>query len=306
MALKRAKLPLLVVFIPALNEAEQITQVIASVRKHYSKEREQGFRVELIVVDDGSTDDTAALARRAGADKVISHPQNLGLGAATRTGMRYARDLGADVAIKLDADFQHDPVDIGNTVGPILEDRADIVFGSRFAGKIHYRMPIIRYVGNRVFTRLMRFLTGWNISDAQTGLMAYSKKYLAVFSMPGDYNPPQQTLIDAFHKHMRYTEVPVTFHRRTTGTSFVSLKYPFKVAVQIIRMIMITAPLKIFLPLGLTSSVLGVALGAVEVALYLTGRLNDMHDGTILVLITFGVQALFFGFVADLIIQSKD
>ena len=296
---------LVVVFIPALNEEEKIDSVIENVRKLYADSESRGFKINILVVDDGSTDNTVKVAQRAGADKIVSHPRNLGLGAATRTGMQTAYEMGADIALKLDADFQHDPEDIEKVIRPILDDKADIVYGSRFVGKINYKMPLVRRWGNKFFTWLMRKLTGWLITDAQTGLMVYSRKYLANFNMPGNYNPPQQTLIDAYHKHMRYMEVPVVFHPRTTGKSFVSFKYPFKVFPQMLRVLMLVSPLKVFVPIGVTSFLLGVLMACVEITLTFLGHLTDVHDATIAILIIFGIQCLFFGLLADLIINRK-
>ena len=296
---------LVAVFIPALNEEEKIGSVIEDVRKLYADSESRGFKIKIIVVDDGSTDNTVKVAQRAGADGIVSHPRNLGLGAATRTGMQTAYEMGADIALKLDADFQHDPEDIEKVIRPILDDKADIVYGSRFAGKINYKMPLVRRWGNRFFTWLMRKLTGWPITDAQTGLMVYSRKYLANFNMPGNYNPPQQTLIDAYHKHMRYAEVPVVFHPRTTGKSFVSFKYPSKVFPQILRVLVLVNPLKVFVPIGTISFSLGFLMFCTEVILFALGRLGNIHDATIAILIVFGVQSLFFGLLADLIINRK-
>ena len=213
--------------------------------------------------------------------------------------------MGADVALKLDADFQHDPQDIEKVIQPIIEDRADIVYGSRFSGNITYKMPFIRKVGNLFFTWLMRKLTGWKITDAQTGLMVYSRKYLADFNMPGNYNPPQQTLIDAYHKHMRYMEVPVVFHSRTSGKSFVSLKYPFKVFPQILRTLIMVNPLKVFIPMGLFLIFCGITLFLLEWYLITHQIIEKLHDSTIVVLIIFGIQTTFFGLLADLIINKK-
>ena len=154
-----ARLPRVVVIIPALNEAEKIGDVIRIVKDLYSDPSDCGFRVKVVVVDDGSTDKTAEVATEAGADRIVSHPRNLGLGAATRSGIIEARNLHADVALKLDADLQHDPADIAKVVQPIIDKQADIVYGSRFAGEVRYKMPFIRRTGNRFFTWLMRYLT---------------------------------------------------------------------------------------------------------------------------------------------------
>jgi len=297
--------PSAVVFIPAFNEEERIGEVIQTLRRISADTGAKGCRISIIVVDDGSTDRTVEVARKSGAHRIISHQRNRGLGAATRSGLEAALEMDADVAVKLDADFQHDPKDIEAVIQPILENRADIVYGSRFAGRIHYRMPLVRRLGNRFFTWLMRRLTGWPITDAQTGLMAYGRKYLDGFNMPGDYNPPHQTITDAFHRNLRYAEVPASFYPRTTGKSFVSLKYPFHAFLQLFRTLTLVCPLKVFVPLGLASCMIGASVGAVEVVLYLAGLLVRFHDATVAILISFGLQCLFFGLLADLVIKKR-
>lgn len=296
---------LVIVFIPALNEEGKIGEVIKRVYQLYQDSEERGFKIEVIVINDGSTDGTVEEARHAGAKRIVSHPYNIGLGAATRTGMQISYEMGADVALKLDADFQHDPKDIEKVIQPILDDKADIVYGSRFSGEITYKMPFIRRMGNLFFTWLMRKVTGWEITDAQTGLMVYSRKYLADFNMPGNYNPPHQTLIDAYHKHMRYMEVPVVFHPRTSGKSFVSLKYPFKVFPQILRTLIMVNPLKVFIPAGVFLVFSGMVLFLVEWYLVTHNIIEKLHDSTVVVLIIFGIQTTFFGLLADLIVNKK-
>ncbi|MFN0058503.1 MAG: glycosyltransferase family 2 protein [Planctomycetota bacterium] len=297
--------PLVVVFIPAFNEAHQIATAIAAVKSCFRDPAVDGYQVQVLVVDDGSQDGTADAARAAGADRVVTHPYNLGLGAATRTAIQTAYDLGAAVAVKFDADLQHDAADIARALKPVLEKKAHIVYGSRFAGTIHYRMPFVRRVGNRFFTWLMRRLTGWPITDAQTGLMVYSRTYMEGFNMPGNYNPPHQTLLDAYHRHLTYAEVPVSFRERTSGRSFVSFKYPFKVLPQMVRTVMLVCPLKVFVPLSLLFGGAGLLLATVEILLKLFGATFDVHDATIAVLLSFGVQCLFFGLLADLVISKR-
>lgn len=223
------------VFIPCHNEADIIVETIQTVRRHLDS---PGFPYEgvIIVVDDGSEDGSFELARSAGADYLYRHVTNLGLGAATRAGMEIAHLAGCDAFAKFDADLQHDIQDVGPSVRPLIDGEADVVYASRFAGKIHYKMPIVRYLGNRTFTWLMRTLTGWKITDAQTGLMCFSRRYLAIFEMPSTYNPPQQALFDASRKGMRYAEVPAQFFSRRTGQSFVSLRYIRKVVSSLVKL----------------------------------------------------------------------
>ncbi|MCP4373422.1 MAG: glycosyltransferase family 2 protein [Deltaproteobacteria bacterium] len=306
------KLKKVMIFIPAFNEEASIVTVIDKVQELYPEERTRlkGYIIEILVVNDGSQDKTEEIVLSKNV-ALISHPKNLGLGAATRTGMETAYEMGADAAVKLDADFQHDPEDIEKVIIPLLENKADICWGSRFAGHIEYKMPFTRYVGNHFFTWLMNRLTDYDISDAQTGLMAYGRKYLAVFELHGNYNPPQQLLMDANYKHMRYAEVPVVFHERTKGESFVSLKYPFKVIPNMIRVMIFANPMKIFGCLGLLMILLSLSI----VSFWTLGALLDnpslQHipilsiSNLALILFISGLQTLFFGILADLIVKKR-
>jgi len=295
----------ILVFIPAYNEEDCIEDAINKVRELYPENPARGFTVSTIVVDDGSTDNMAAIVKRKNVP-IISHPRNVGLGAATRSALRAAKEMDVDIAVKLDADLQHAPEDIEKVIQPILDNKADIVYGSRFAGEIRYKMPVVRYIGNKVFTKLMKMLTGWPITDAQTGMMAYGRRYLADFSMPGDYNPPQQTLIDAYHRHLRYAEVPVVFSPRTKGRSFVSLKYPFKVFHQMLRIFVMVNPLKVFIPLSIFLWLVAFTWGGCEFFVYkFYDSSIEFHDTSILLLIIAGIQTFFFGLLADLIVNKK-
>ena len=291
------------IVIPAHNEAATIGRIIERLRATLDSANE---RVCIIVVDDGSDDGTGRIAEEAGADRVARHPTNLGLGAAVRTGLKAARQAGADVVVKIDADGQHEPADIERLVRPILDDEADLVYGDRFAG-IEYRMPIVRRLGNRVFTRLMRWLTGWPLRDSQPGIFAASAAYIDGFRLPGDYNYTQQILLDAYHRGLRFTHVPVTFRERSSGRSFVSYRYPFKVGKQILLMLITLAPLKVFVPAGLTFIAIGVGiLGADLVEYFQTGRGNMVRRPLgVLGFGIFGLQTLFFGLLGHLVVSNR-
>lgn len=299
--MKEYRLPYVVVFIPAYNEENSIGQVIEGINKRYVGHKEKNYILEVIVVDDGSKDKTSRVAKRAGVKKIVSHPYNRGLGAATRTGLETALEMGADIAVKIDADFQHDPTDIKKVIRPILDEQADCVFGSRFMGGLKYKMPSHRAWGNRFFSWLVSFLTGLKVTDGQTGLMAFHKKYLAKFEIISDYNETQQLIIDSWAKHMRVMEVPVVFRKRKTGTSFISLKYPFKVLPTIFRLFTYTNPLKVFIPLGLLFILIGIIVGI----LVILKKTTFLGDATVSILISGGILIIFFGLLADLISKKK-
>jgi glycosyltransferase involved in cell wall biosynthesis len=298
-----------IAFIPAFNEEDSIEKVIDTVFSTYpiANTEKKGYLLEILVIDDGSTDNTEEIIKQKKVT-IVSHSVNRGLGAATRTAMNKCYELGADICIKLDADFQHDPDDIEKTIMPIIKNETDICWGSRFKGKIEYRMPVERYLGNKFFTFLMNRLTNFKISDAQTGLMAFNRTYLALFEIVGNYNPPQQLLIDASRKGMRYAEVPVLFHKRTTGKSFVSFKYPFFVLINILRILTMTNPLKVFGTLG----ILGISLSILHSIISHISKTNSWHVPAFIMDETFrlalwiiSIQCFFFGLIADLIIQIK-
>jgi glycosyltransferase involved in cell wall biosynthesis len=297
---------LLVVMIPAYNEAENIEQAVQGVASLRPRLLERGLKLKVIVVDDGSADGTAQLAEAAGADCVITHRQNLGLGAAVRLGLEAAGNEGADVFVKLDADLQHNPEDILLVITPIVAGDADLVYGERFL-KISYKMPMIRRLGNIAFRGLMRWLTNWPIQDSQPGIFAVSGEYLEIYDIPGDYNYTQQILLDACLKGMRFAQVSIDFEPRRKGKSFVSLFYPFKVLPQIVLVIAMTKPLKIFGTCGVLFLLLGAIVFTIEIGQWMLGAAEKPVTNVNLVLgsLMFGLQMLFFGILAKLVVSMR-
>ncbi len=165
---------LTVVCIPAFNEEASIAKVLALA---------MGFCDRAIVCDDGSTDLTATIAERMGAT-VIRHERNLGYGAAIRSLLETARQIGASVAVTLDADGQHEASEIPVVAAPVLEGKADVVIGSRFLKP--NEIPRYREVGVKVATSLVTRVTGLEITDAQSGFRAYSPKALQTITVTDD------------------------------------------------------------------------------------------------------------------------
>lgn len=294
----------LFVVVPAYNEAETVEATIKGL--HSIDEELAGLNVKLsvCVVDDGSTDGTGRLAKEAGADYVLRHRTNRGLGAGVRTGLEAARQFNADLAVKVDADGQHEPRDIIAMIMPILEDTADIVYGSRFE-RIDYKMPPVRRLGNIVFTALMRMLTGWPLRDSQPGIFAVDKGYFVDSYLPGNYNYTQQILLNAYHQGLRFTHVPVAFKKRESGKSFVSLRYPFKVLPQILMVLIGVRPLMVFGSIGSAFILLGGGIFTWQITSWLLG-VGDKpvaNPNLVLGLGLFGMQTLFFGFLAHLIVE---
>ena len=196
----------LVTLIPAYNEESNIEKTVLSIPRHI-----MGIdKVEVLVVNDGSTDKTIDMAMNGGADKIVSHKRNSGVGAAFMTGIRNAIMMNADIVVAVDADSQFDYTQIPELLIPILNRQADVVIGSRFLkGKIK-NIPKIKLVGNKIFSKLVSMLVGQKFTDTQTGFRAYSKEAILKISVVNDFTYTQEALIDLKFKRMRIVEIPVS------------------------------------------------------------------------------------------------
>lgn len=208
--------PSLLVIIPAWNEAATVALVVRGVREHQP-------RAAIAVVDDGSTDDTAAVAASAGAT-VLRLPINLGIGGAVQTGFRYAVTRGYRLAVQVDADGQHPPEHLARLLEPLLSGAADAVIGSRFLSDGGYRGTAARQAGIRVFELLCRVLTGRPFTDCTSGFRAYNARALAFLAetYASDY-PEVESIIHLVRNGYRLVEVPVRMRERAGGRSSIGL-----------------------------------------------------------------------------------
>lgn len=197
----------LVIVIPAYNEEKTITKVVKGIPRKISGVSS----LEIVVVDDNSSDATAKIAKEAGAH-VLSHAMNLGAGGATLTGITYSHRLGADVVVTLDADGQHNPKEVISLIEAYKNKRSDLIIGSRFLSKTIKKMPTIKKVGNRGFSYITYFLSGKMVSDTQSGFRLFGSemiKLITTVDLVG-YEFCSETIMIA-HKHgMKIHEVPIS------------------------------------------------------------------------------------------------
>ena len=201
------------IMLPCLDEGPRIAGLIAQL---------QGLHpgVDVLVVDDGSTDDTADVAAAAGA-AVIRLPYNLGYGAALQTGYKYALENGYDRLVQMDGDGQHPPEEVSALLAQLDRGDVDLAVGSRFLGRADYRIPRSRQVGIRMFAWLTSRLAGQRITDPTSGLQAMNRRLLSFYQQdfyPWDY-PDADMLLRVHYAGFRFAEVPVVMRGGPPGKS---------------------------------------------------------------------------------------
>tara|TARA_X000001036_G_scaffold64971_1_gene55651 strand:+ start:439 stop:1332 length:894 start_codon:yes stop_codon:yes gene_type:complete len=290
------------IVIPVFNEAENLPILFENIEKINRPE------FTFIFINDGSQDDSHEILKTAKFDyRLINHKKNLGLANAVKSGIDEAKKLDADYVVKVDADLQHNLEQIDLLLNE-LNDEVDFVYGDRFNGQINYKMEFIRKMGNKFFSLLTKWLTGYKITDSQPGFIAMKIELAKKIRMLGSYNYTQQVLIEASLLGFKFKQVPITFNKRIHGSSFVSLKYPFKVFWQIFIIYSSLKPLSTFGKLGSLLMFISVIVSSYQIYLFNIG-INEkfiQNDDFVSLLFLFGIQTIFVGILGNLINNSSD
>ena len=225
----------LVAVVPAWNEEGAIGRVVDEIKAFDPA-------ATVVVVDDASTDATADVAEACGAT-VLRLLFNVGIGGAVQTGLRYARDGGFEVAVRLDGDGQHDASEIGKLLAPIEAGIADLVIGSRFVDPGgSYRPPFARRTGIRVFARLVSLLGGQKVTDTTSGFVALNRAGIELFAVeyPHDYPEVEATLV-ALRSGLRLAQVQVDMRERQAGISSITFVRSLYYLVKVMLALLVTS-----------------------------------------------------------------
>ncbi|MCX6816741.1 MAG: glycosyltransferase family 2 protein [Candidatus Beckwithbacteria bacterium] len=195
----------LLIILPALNEAKVLDQVLREVKKTVVA---FPLESEICVVNDGSTDKTAPVAKTAGVT-VLTHVINRGLGASLATGLNYAEKINADFAITMDSDGQHDPADLIKLLNPLLNHQADVVIGSRLLSQIG-KMPFLRKINNQAFNLLTKVFFGVSTTDSLSGFRGFNKKAIQLIELKTERMEVSNEFFREIKYHqLKFTEVPI-------------------------------------------------------------------------------------------------
>lgn len=201
--------------IPALNEERNIGKVVRGLLAHARP-------VDILVIDDGSTDGTAAVAAACGA-RVLRLPYNLGIGGAVQTGFMYARDHDYDIAMQVDGDGQHDVNEVDKIIAPLEGGECDVVIGSRYKVKGDYSAPCMRRLGMIIFSLVNSLLIRQKIADTTSGFRAFNKRAIRFLAddYPSDYPEPEAVVLLG-RSNFTIVEVPVLMNQRQYGKSSIN------------------------------------------------------------------------------------
>jgi len=270
----------LVITIPAYNEEDTISEVLKEIPRHIDRIDS----VEVILINDGSTDNTSREALLGGIDEIIPHSVNKGLGVTFTDGINRALERDADIIVNIDADGQYNPAQIPDLIKPILDGNADIVFGWRDIDKLDF-MPRGNRLGNKLATWVTRRLSGLSIKDSQTGFRAFSREAVLRMNLFGKYTHVQETIIQARHKDLQIEQVPVEFRKRDGKSRLIAGlgSYAFKAGATIFSTYRDYYPLKFFSFIGGIFTVIGLGFGIrVLVHFVQTGMVTPYIPSTVL------------------------
>jgi len=289
----------LIIQIPCYNEAESLPHALPQL----PREVPGCDRVEWLVIDDGSTDDTSDVARRLGADHVVRHPVNRGLAATFMTGLEAAVALGADIIVNTDADNQYDARDIATLVRPIVDGEAEMVIGARpIADTEHFSWIKKKLQG--LGSRVVRLASNTDVADAPSGFRAFTRDVAQRLNVFSAYTYTLETIIQAGHSNIRVMSVPIRTNPDLRPSRLVKSigRYVWRSASTIVRIFATYRPLTFFWLLAGFFLLVGVIFGGWYLVHMLAGEGTGHVQSAMLAVgsIAIGLAAFLLGFLADL------
>jgi glycosyltransferase involved in cell wall biosynthesis len=297
----------LLIYLPALNEGGTISNVIKNIPYQFEGIQHH----EVLVVDDGSSDDTVCQAEGAGAI-VVSHRSNRGVGGAFQTAIRIALERGADILCSIDADGQFDTRQISELIAPIASKRADFCIGKRFYNNKPEKMPEVKYWGNKLVNRIVSWVSGVKIEDASCGFRAYSRECLISLNLQGKFTYTHETILDLIHKGFCVEQIPVSvkyFDGRISRVANNLLRYGIQTVKIILQSLKDYKPFYFFGVIAAVVFILGLIPGLFVAFHWLFfGTISPYKSIGILAALNIIVAVFFFvlALIADILGRLRD
>jgi glycosyltransferase involved in cell wall biosynthesis len=294
----------LVVQIPCWNEERHIAETLRSIPR-----RIDGVEsIEIIVIDDGSTDRTADVARECGANEVVKLPRHLGLARAFFTGVQEALGRGADILVNTDADLQYPSRYIQDIVRPVVDNAADIVIGDRLSQKPRpFSWP--KMLLQRLGSRCVGFFAGVQIKDAASGFRALNRDAMESMVIHGSYSYTLESLILAGMQKLRIAHIPITTNRPTRSSRLFNTLWSYIImsSISILRAYLMYHPLKFFAGIGLICMGGAAILGLRFLVFFLCGQGAGHVQSLILlaILVFMGFQCIVIGMIGDVVSANR-
>jgi len=294
-----------IIVIPSYNEAATLPATLAAL----PREIPGAAAVETLVVDDGSSDDTAAVAQAGGVTHVVRHKRNLGLAAAFRTAVDAALARGADVIVGTDADNQYAGSDVAKLVAPVLAGEADLVVGCRDIGAVPHFSPLKKIL-QRAGSFAVRSLSGLKVADATSGFRAYSREAALKLVVLSSFTYTLETLIQAGYKGLTVKQIPVRVNPRARPSRLFSSipEYLRRSINTVTRAYLLFRPLRVLGSLG--AIIFGAGLFLLARFLYFyftipgpTGHVQSLVVGGVLILL--GFQVIIIALTSDLVAANR-
>jgi len=280
---------------PAYNEEKYISSLVTEARQYADK---------VLIIDDGSTDDTSRVARLAGAT-VIQHKENRGYGTAVQSILAEAKRMSPDILVLLDADSQHNPNEIPHLVKPISEG-FDLVIGSRKLQKDS--IPLYRRIGQKVISYFSYILSGKKLSDSESGFRVFSRKAINMLELREDgMSVSAETIANAAEKGLKITEIPISIIYTGDSSTLNPVRHGFGVLSRIIAMISKRRPLLFFGIAGAILTLLGLLVGIRATSILSgTGEISTSIFLISVLFLTIGILSIFTGVRRHLLIKKKN
>lgn len=289
-----------IIQIPCFNEADYLAETVKALPKRLDYIDE----VEILVIDDGSTDNTAEVARQAGVDHIVTLPNHFGLAQAYAAGLDACLKLGADIIINTDADHQYQSDEIPRLIEPILEHRAELVVGDRGVSNLEHFSPSKRFL-QKMGSKVVSKAAGIEIPDATSGFRAMTRELALRTNVLSNYSYTLETLIQAGNQHARVAFVPVKTNpqKRPSRLFKKTSNYLMLSGATIMRAFTLYRPLRVFSTISLIPIIIGVFLGLRFILRYFTEGGDGMIQSLILaaILLIIGFLTFLIGILADLI-----